>query len=72
MSVDDVCPQNLDYHLDNMWKSMINGTAGRRTIDGKIQMNNLLITMLHNSSAIEKLERENRVLNILRRRQKHD
>jgi len=68
----DVCPNCLDSTMDDIYQTMIDGTAGRELVDTQICLKELLMTMIKNPEGIKKLQLEIAALKILRERQQTD
>lgn len=69
---DDVCPNCLDSEMDDIYKSMINGTAGRNLIDMQIDIKEYLMTIITNPEFVKNTQDEIKTLKILRERQQTD
>lgn len=68
----DVCPKCLDSTMDDIYQSMIDGTAGRNLVDMQINIKELLITIITNPEFVRKTQNEIKALKILRERQQTD
>lgn len=68
----DVCPNCLDSTLDDIWKSMVEGTAGRNSVDQSIAVKEMLMTIIKNPDFIMKTQLEIATLRILREKQQTD
>lgn len=69
---DDVCPNCVDSKMDDLYNSMINGTAGRNIIDMQIDIKEYLISIITTPEFVKNTQDEIKALKILRERQQTD
>lgn len=71
-SEDDICPNCLDSCMDDLWQRMIDGTAGKNTIDCQLNIKRMLINMIKDPAFIFQTEKEICVLEMLREKQQFE
>lgn len=68
----DVCPNCVDSQMDEIYQSMIDGTAGKELIDIQIEIKSYLLSIITTPEFVKKTSKEIEVLKMLRERQHDD